>query len=154
MSHYLFGDLQEWGRVLDQVRRLRQDGTLDQHQPELARLVRYPSNWQLRQAGLRAAAELKTAGDEVLRATVRVLADEEMDLDTRVLAGNAVSRMLGAADSRIGDAARAEAIGAIGDLLKKHQPPVLHECARRWQESLSEAGTVSERKGGGNCNAG
>jgi hypothetical protein len=141
MSSDIFGDLQEWGQVLDRVRRMREDGTLDRHQPGLARLVRYPFNWQLRQAGLRAAAELKTPTDEVLRAAAQVMADEKTDLETRILAGGAVSRILGNGDGRISDAARAEAIGSIHDLLAKPQPPVLHTFARKWEGTAKEVNT-------------
>lgn len=140
MIYDIFGDLQEWGRVLDQVRRTREDGTLDRHQSGLTRLIRYPYNWQLREAGLRAAAELKRPTDDVLRAAVQVLADEEADLETRTLAGHAVSRMLRNGDAHISDTARSEAIESIDDLLSKQGPPVLHASARSWQESLLSAG--------------
>ena len=138
MSYDVFGDLQEWGRVLDQVQKMRADGALDDHQQGLARLVRYPFNWQLRQTGLRAIAELNRAGDEVIQVAVQIMVDEKNDLETRILAGHAVSGVLRKGDGTISEPARLEAVTSIRDLLAKPQPPVLHASARGWEEGLSE----------------
>jgi hypothetical protein len=93
MSYDVFGDSQEWGLVLDHVQRLREEWTLDDHQQGLARLGRYPCNWQLRQAGLR--AELQRPIDEVIRGAVQMMADKSSDgRETRILAGGAVSTIL------------------------------------------------------------
>lgn len=125
MSYDMFGDLREWGRVLDQVQQLREDGALDNHQAALARLARYPYNWRLRQAGLRAIAGLERPADEVLRIAVRIMIDDRIDLDTRILAGAAVNAILGKAGATISDGARYEAARSVQDLFSKPHPPVL-----------------------------
>jgi len=139
MSYDVFGDLQEWGRVLDQVHMMREDGALDNHQQGLARLARYPFNWQLRQAALRAIAELKRPTEEVLRVAVQIMLDDNNDLETRILAGGAVSGVLSNGGGTIGDSARSAATEGIRDLLAKPQPPVLRTSARRWQQCLLPA---------------
>ncbi len=135
MSYDVFGDLREWGRVLDQVRRMREDGTSGQHQAGLARLARYPYNWRLRQAALCAMAELKQPCEEVLRAALGILADEGGDLETRVLAGMALCGMLNGCES-IGDDAHGEAAASIAELSAKPQPPVLQAYVRKAQALL------------------
>lgn len=135
MSYDVFGDLQEWGRVLDQVQEMRKDGTADNHQQGLARLVRYPFNWQVRQAGLRAIAELKQPTDEVLGVAVQIVVDEKNDLETRILAGGALNRILNNGCGTISGTARSEATESLRDLLATPQPPVLHKCLCRCQQS-------------------
>ena len=140
MSYDVFGDLQEWGRVLDQVQRMRQDEVLDNHQRGLARLARYPFNWRLRQAALRATAELKRPTDEILQIAVQIMADDNSDLETRILAGNAVNEVLGnGGGASISDSAHSRAAKSIQDLLDTPQPPVLHTHARQWWASLHPA---------------
>ncbi len=138
MSYDVFDDLQEWGQVLDQVQKMRADGALDDHQQGLARLVRYPSNWQLRQAGLRAIAELKRPCDEVIQVAIQVTVDERNDLETRMLAGHAVSAVLRNGNGTITEHARSEAAQSIRDLLSQPQPPLLHALASDLEEILSE----------------
>ncbi len=139
MSYDVFGDLQEWGRVLDQVQKMRADGAFDDHQQGLARLARYPFNWQLRQAGRRAIAELKRPCDEVIQVAVQIMMDEKNDMGTRLLAVQAVRGALRKGCGTISEPARLEAVTSIRDLLAKPQPPVLHASARGWEEGLSES---------------
>jgi hypothetical protein len=138
MSYDMFGDLQDWGRVLDQVQKMRADGALDEHQQGLARIARYPFNWQLRQAGLRAIAELKRPCDEVIQVSVQIMMDEKNDLETRILAGHAVSGVLRIGNGTLSERTRSEAANSIRDLLAQPQPPVLHAFARGWEDVLSE----------------
>jgi hypothetical protein len=144
MNYDVFGDLQDWGRVLDQIGEMRVDGTLEDHQPGLARVARYPFNWQLRQAALRAIARLKRPAGEVIRVAAQILLDENGDLETRTLAGNALSAAL---SDHGDDSARSEAVRSIQALLEKPEPPVLHMSARGWLESLCAA-TITTGSGG------
>lgn len=139
MNYDVFGDLQEWGRVLEQVEKMREDGVLDNHQQGLARLARYPFNWQIRQAGLRAMAELRRPGDEVIRIATQIMRDENSDLETRILAGSALSACLGNGNGTASESARLDAAGSIRDLLGKPQPPLLHKFARAWQQCSNSA---------------
>ncbi|MBZ5617784.1 MAG: hypothetical protein LAQ69_03465 [Acidobacteriia bacterium] len=119
------------------MQQIREDGTLDDHQQGLARLARYPINWQLRQAGLRAIAELQRSIDEVIRVAAQIMIDEKNDLETRILAGGAVSRVLSNGNGTISESARSKAAESVRDLLANTQPPILHRFARRLQESLA-----------------
>lgn len=161
-SYDIFGDLQDWGRVLGQIESMRRDGTLDKHQPGLARVARYPFNWQLRQAALRAIAELKAPIDAVVDVSLRILLNDHGDLETRILAGNALSRVLnGASGQAISDRLRSEAARSIQALGEAPQPPVLQTSARRWGDVLdhSRAAATGSNESrhtqqGGNSNAG
>ena len=136
MSYDVFGYLQECGRVLDQLHKMRADGGFDGHQQGLARLARYPFNWQLRHAGLRAIAELKRPGDEVIRVALQIMMDDKSDLETRILAGNAVSSALRNGNGAISERARSDAANSVRGLLAQPHAPVLHVSACGWEEAI------------------
>ncbi len=145
MNSDVFGNLQEWGRVLDQLQQMREDGTLDNHQQGLARLAQYPFNWQLRQAALCAIAELKQPTDEVLQIAIQIVTDDNFDLGTRILAGNAVSGVLGNGSGvRLSTDARTKAVKSIKNLMEKPQPPVFHTLARKCQASMYTAAKAAK----------
>ena len=45
MKDHIFGNLMDWGYALDTLHLLRDSGSLDDHQDELIRLLRYDKNW-------------------------------------------------------------------------------------------------------------
>jgi hypothetical protein len=151
MNSGVFGDLQEWDRVLDRLRQMRENGTLDNHQHRLAQLAQYPFNWQLRQAALRAIAELKRPADEVLQIAVQIVVEDNFDLGTRILAVSAVSAVLGNGNgASISNDARNKAVKSIKNLLEKPQTPVVQTLALQCQASLqsvAKAATTSQSGG-------
>ncbi len=144
MANDIFGDLQSWVRVLDHMERLASEGTLDHHQRGLARVLRYPFNWRLRQAALRNAGLLKEPSEEVVEVVLRILRNDHGDIENRILAGDALASMMsnGAAVS-MSDATRCRIAESFERLLEAAEPPVLHDAAERWQQQLKEAAGVA-----------
>ncbi|MCE5309287.1 MAG: hypothetical protein LLG20_16725 [Acidobacteriales bacterium] len=144
MANDIFGDLQSWVRVLDQMERLASEGALDQHQRGLARVLRYPFNWRLRQAALRNAGLLKEPSEEVIEVVLRILRNEHGDIENRILAGNALASMMsnGAAAS-MSDEVRCRIVQGVEGILDAAEPPVLHDAAERWQQQVNEAAGVA-----------
>ena len=144
MANDIFGDLQNWGHVLDQMGRLAREGSLDQHQAGLARVARYPFNWRLREAALRTIGLLKEPTEEVIEVVLRILTNEHGDLDMRILAGDALARLLsnGAAAS-MSDRMRCRIAQSMQDILGTTGPPVLHAAAQGWREQLQQTARVA-----------
>jgi len=94
MARDLFGDLSEWGRVLDQLEQLRSAGQLDEHQAGLARILRFRQNWQLTERVLLLAAGIRQSNDLLTAEVVHILADAEADIGTRILAAKAIGHLL------------------------------------------------------------
>lgn len=137
-SYDVFGDLRDWGCVLRQIDGMRADGTLDMHQYGLARVARYPCNWQLRQAALRGIAELKAPAEAAVDVALRILLDDGEDLETRILAGDALARVLSACG--IGRSSGIPGSGvrrSVQALMEVPQPPVLHASISRCCEALN-----------------
>lgn len=135
----VFGDLMEWGRVLRQIEQLRLAGQLDEHREGLIRLLRYRYNWQLRQAALRAVREVKRPSKGLIDALLGIVTDEQSDLETRLLACDAVRKLIRRrSERREAESSRAAVLGRAGELLAVPQPPLLREAVEEWMAVQNE----------------
>lgn len=139
MANDIFGDLQNWMRVLDRMEQLANEGSLDQHQQGLARVARYPFNWRLRQAALRTIALLKEPSEEVIDVVLRILSNEHGDLEIRILAGDALAQIMSHGGTGwLSEKTRCRIEQIILDILETTQPPVLHQAAQIWMAQLQK----------------
>jgi hypothetical protein len=90
----VFGDLTEWGTTLEKLEKLRSEGELDEHQPGLARILRFRANRRLQQAVLECVPEVNCASDLLIADTLNVLVDQEAPLTVRVTAAEALARLI------------------------------------------------------------
>lgn len=135
----IFGDLREWGQVLRQIEQLRLAGQLDEHREGLIRVLRYRYNWQLRQAALRAVRDVKRPSKSLFDVLLGIVTDEQSDLETRLLACDAVRHSISRYSSRQeAGGSRAEALDRAGEFLAVPQPPVLREAVEQWAAVESE----------------
>lgn len=129
-----FGNLEEWGRVLSQLARLARDQELDQHQDGLVRLLRYSDNWRLREAALEAAGNVKCPSEALTSEVLRIMANERLYHEVRVLAAEALARLIVA--MRATDAARhrtleQQVVDQMHALLDSPHPPILRQAVQR-----------------------
>lgn len=131
MTCDIFGDLQEWGDVLEMLAGIRAANDLDQHQTGLARLIRCRDNWRLREEALIAAADVRKPRSSLVAATLKLLADDDEALENRILAARALGSMLSSYQSHPGDEVDVEAaLARMEDLTGNGGPPVLHAAIR------------------------
>jgi len=142
MKSDVFGDLMVWGRVLDQIAELRKSKKLDEHQEGLTRILRYRDNWRLREETLEAIKDLEAPTDELLAQVLEIMMDENVYWQARVLAADALSRLVG--KHRQGREASlsvsaAKVIEKMNAILGSRQPPVFHEGIRRFLTAIEKA---------------
>lgn len=126
-----FGNLSDWGDVLQKLDRLRRSGELEGHQAGLARLIRYRNNWRLRQAALASCREISKASDVLIADVLNTLADEQTPLELRVLAANALGHLLPRYAAEAGALFDVErAVENVGQVAARVQPPVLADAIR------------------------
>lgn len=94
MTSDIFGDLREWGCVLEQISQLAKNGKLGEHQEGLARILRYRENWRLREEVLKAVGGLESPSRELLSAILDIASDDRLYFEVRILAIQAVERMI------------------------------------------------------------
>lgn len=129
-----FGNLEEWGRVLNELTQLARERTLDDHQPGLVRLLRYPHNWRLREAALEAVRQVRRPAEDLVTAVLRIMTNEDLYHEVRVLAAEALADLIAAgraAGSQRNRALEAQVIEQMHALLDSPHPPVLHQAVRR-----------------------
>jgi len=88
-----FGNLTDWGPVLDLLNELSENGTISKCQPGLIRILRYKGNWRLREEALKRVNKVENPCDELVLQISSLLADDNLYYDARILAGNALVQL-------------------------------------------------------------
>ena len=94
MKDHIFGNLIDWGSTLDTLHLLRDSATLDDHQEELIRLLRYDKNWRLREAAVEAAVTLRKPSIEMVNQIVQLVKRDDLYYNIRIMATEVVSTLL------------------------------------------------------------
>ncbi len=89
-----FGNLMNWGRVLDVFDELADAGKLFACQPGLIRILKYTGNWRLREEVLKRVGEIQKPSRQLIREVLCILDDDNTYYDARALAGEALIQML------------------------------------------------------------
>lgn len=137
MSGDMFGNLMDWGRVMDQLDLLQSEESLEEQQPGLARILRYRRNWRLSRRVLRMACQIRRPQDVFVAEILNVLVDTEMDYEARVLAAQALGRLIPLCRQREEPQVRYDperVVTTMRDMCCRSGPPVVMEAVR---EALS-----------------
>ena len=145
MSTDTFGNLQDWGRVMDQIAKLRRSKKLDQHQEGLTRLLRYRGNWRLREAALEAAREVSSPTDALLSQVLAVMMDEGVYWQARVLAAETLSQLIQKPGRKVPVISAARAVKKMNRLLRTPQAPVFHESIRKFLQAVEKTRGIRAR---------
>ena len=94
MNQDIFGNIREWGVVLECLDDLKQSRKLDEHQEGLTRILRYRENWRLREKVLEYACEIKSPFDKLIIELFNIMTDEDIYFEARILAANALGYLI------------------------------------------------------------
>lgn len=134
MHRHVFGNLDEWGRVLERLAELTRSGEIEQHQEDLAMLLRYPDNWRLREAALERVSAIRTPTNALIHEICRIMLNDRLYFHVRVLAAEALTvaleRLAECTDPEL-DRLRRDIAKKVHLLLDAHEVPVVHQAARR-----------------------
>lgn len=133
----VFGNLKDWGRVLDTLESLTNQNRLDECQAGLIRILRYKHNWRLREAVLECIGRVKRPNHKLIREVMGILAEEDTYYDMRILAATALGELIRESSSDI----QADSIGfkckeLMEALLESPQPPIFHEALKKSLKSI------------------
>ena len=134
MDSDIFGNLMDWGLVLDKPDDLKKSEKLHKHQANLIRILRYRNNWRLRETVLKYIAYLNEPSDEIVTQVLNIMMDESVYLAARILAAAALAKLIRKRkDARENDQAidKAVFIEKMETLLDSPQPPFLNEAIRK-----------------------
>ena len=146
MQSDIFGNLMEWGDVLEKLEGLRNSKTLDEHQAGLVRILRYPRNWRLREAALRVIREINQPSQELLKETLSIALNEEVYLEARKMAVDTLADLM-IKDRRIRSkneiTARSRVLEKMESLMGDTHSPLLREGIERFFKKLANRNTAS-----------
>ncbi|RJR54771.1 MAG: hypothetical protein C4576_00460 [Desulfobacteraceae bacterium] len=140
MSSDMFGNLMEWGKVLQNLEELKQSGRLSEHQPGLVRILRYRNNWRLREAVLGCLNEVFGPSEELVKEVLNLAKDEGTYHEARILAIQALACLLAnfkgscARDAR---EMRDSAVQCMEAMLNSAQPPLIHQAAKASRDAIT-----------------
>ena len=141
MSSDVFGNLRDWGIVLDKLEELKKSGMLDKHQKGLIRILRFKKNWRLRQTVIEAVKDLKMPCDQIILEVLDILLDENIYNEMRILAANALIRMLKKHKARPGSEESVfedKVVEKMNTVLDIPGAPVIHNTVRGSLASIKE----------------
>ena len=139
MSKDTFGNLKEWGEVLDQLEELKRSRKLQECQKGLVRILRFKNNWRLRESVLESIKDLEEPGDALIEEVVNILADSNVYYEARLLAADALGSLLSAKSNGGGQnrLANGQEIGdRLNALANTPHPAPLQEAISRSIEAI------------------
>jgi len=89
-----FGNLTDWGVILDILDELVDTGKLAECQPGLIRILKYKGNWRLREEVLKHVGEIQSPSHQLIRQAISILDDDNTYYEVRILASDALIQML------------------------------------------------------------
>ena len=125
-----FGNLLDWGQVLESLGNLKKAKKLDDHQAGLARILRYGQNWRLLEAVLEHGKEIVDPSEEFLKAVCDVMNNRSVYLDARILAVQTLVSLvprLSREHAGDGGVSRASVIHTMKALQESIEPPKFQE---------------------------
>jgi hypothetical protein len=137
MKNDPFGNLMDWGLVLDILDELADGGELTKCQPGLIRILKYKGNWQLREEVLKRTGEVQNPSDDLILQLISILDDDNIYYDARILAGNALIQLLKNLPDNFSNEMSAAIQKVIGTLRKTPQPPFFDNALKRLYSELS-----------------
>ena len=133
MTTDVFGNLADWGSVLDRLQELREKELLDEHQAGLARMLRYRVNPHLMEQVFICAMDIKQASDVLIADLLDVVVSEEVALTFRTQAVRALGHLLVHRPPQTSEASleTGQIVEQLEDLAKRPGPPILTEVLGR-----------------------
>lgn len=134
MKDQVFGNLTDWAYALDTLHLLRDSSTLDDHQEELVRLLRYDGNWRLREAAVEAASTLRKPSIETVKQIVQLIKRDDLYYNIRIMASEALSMLVPVImanqelDKGLVRLFINEANHEVAALLSSPAPPIFHDA--------------------------
>ena len=94
MTQDPFGNLREWGSVLELLADLKSAGCLAECQRGIIRILRYRENWRLREEMLKQLGHIETPTEELIDEVCNIVMDENSYYEVRILASRALALLV------------------------------------------------------------
>ena len=130
MKNDPFGNLTDWGPVLNLLDELGERGDLAECQPGLIRILKYKGNWRLREEVLRRIRRIENPCEGLFSQVLAILNDDNIYFDARILATSALIQMLQNTHNGFRDRITKETKMVVERLMATPQPPYLEDVLK------------------------
>ena len=141
MKDHIFGNLNDWGIVLEKLEKLSGTNELDHYQDELIRLLRFDQNWRLREAAIESLPSIKNPSLKLAREVTTLIKRKDLYYDIRILATDGLEKLAATIvgnktfDKDILKQFIQGIVKDMDDLLDSPEPPIFHDAL---QKSISQ----------------
>jgi hypothetical protein len=137
MANDPFGNLNDWGPILETIEELAANGRLADHQTGLTRILRYKGNWRLREEVLKRVAAIETPSKELAFEVLALMADDNIYYDARILAGSALLPLLDNQGAAFRNELHAAARKVVQKITSTPQPPFFEKAVEKVGQRLA-----------------
>ena len=131
MSKDPFGNLRDWGNVLETLEKLDEDSRMAECQRGLIRILRYKGNWRLREEALRRIGKIDAPCEEMIRQVTGIIADDNTYYEARIMASETLAKLAAKNGNGSNGGPKfesGEAAEKLRRLLSVPQPPIFHQA--------------------------
>ena len=136
-----FGNLTDWGVVLDLFDELADNGKLEECQPGLIRILRYKGNWRLREDVLKRVGEIQNPSDQLICQILSILDDDNTYYDVRILASDTLIQMLKNVQNGFDDGINLSVRKVTERLRTTPHPPIFDNALKKLYSEIGLLGT-------------
>lgn len=133
-----FGNLKDWGPVLELVCHLADKGSLSECQHGLTRILRYRDNWRLREETLKRIGKIEDPGDDLIRQVINIIADENLYYEVRILACQTMEELLKNARDKFDYPLEIKLLKTMEKLLSCQHPPIFEPALKKLDSVVRE----------------
>jgi hypothetical protein len=137
MPHDPFGNLQDWGEVLEILDELAQNGLMVECQGGLVRILNYKGNWRLREEVLKRLDQIREPTDELIGQVLSILADDNTYYEARIMASKALTRLLKNGEKEARRELNLKSRKIIEKLCQTPQPRVFEKALKACNQALA-----------------
>ncbi len=126
-----FGNLKDWGPVLELINKLADEDNLSECQHGLTRILRYRDNWRLREEVLKQIGKMENPDDALVRQVLNIIADEKLYYEVRILAIETMLELLKNGANSFATPVDTEILKTVENLLSSQHPPIFEPGLQR-----------------------
>ena len=138
-----FGNLKDWGPVLERIYKLADDGNLQECQPGLTRILRYRDNWKLREETLSRIGRINSPDDALVRQVLNISADENLYYEVRILACETMMEFLKNGANAFETEVKKEMRQTVENLLSSQHPPIFEQELKKLYSVAREKSSIA-----------
>ena len=144
MKNDIFGNLTDWGIVLDKLKKLSDSRELDNYQDELIRLLRFDQNWRLREAAIESLPLVENPSLNLAREIISLIKRKDLYYDVRILATDGLEKLATTIVNNRGfdkDILKQFVLSILTDLevlLTSPEPPNFHDALQNSINQIKE----------------